>query len=71
MNDTPVKYDHVKDVPTDLLAHNVVGSLIFCKGNLNRYKEVIACLIRELRGEPHPPEVQDAMNASEAEDRGG
>ena len=54
--------DHISEVPTDLLAHNFVGSLIRAEGNLNRYKELTMILIRELRGEPHPKEIQDAMD---------
>lgn len=45
------KYARIEDVPTDLLAHNFVGSLILAKGNLNQYKELTKMLIRELRGE--------------------
>jgi hypothetical protein len=56
------QYASIKDVPTDLLAHNFVGSLILCKGDLNKYKEMTMVLIRELRGEPHPPEIKAAMD---------
>lgn len=56
-----VKYNSVKEVPTDILAHNVVGSLILCKGSLNKYKDVIELLIRELRDEPHPKVIQDII----------
>lgn len=63
-----IRYDHIKDVPTDLLAHNVVGSLITCEGNLNRYKDIISLLIRELRGEPHPPEIQAALDRKVTDD---
>lgn len=52
-------YDCVKDVPTDVLASRFVGSLILCKGNLNKYKELTAYMIRELRGEPHPVKMAD------------
>jgi hypothetical protein len=52
------QYNNIKDVPTDLLAHNVVGSLILCKGDLNKYRECLAMLIRELRSEEHPPEIK-------------
>lgn len=57
MNDNTPKesYAHIKDVPTELLAHNFVGTLILCKGNLNQYKALTEMLIRGLRGEPDPP----------------
>lgn len=54
-------YKNIKDVPTDLLAHNVISSLILCK-DLNQYKEVVSMLIRELRGEPQPKEIQEALD---------
>jgi hypothetical protein len=57
----PDKYNSIKEVPTDLLASNVVGSLILCKGDLNKYRETIGVLIRELRGEEHPPEIKAAL----------
>jgi hypothetical protein len=60
-----ITHKSIKDVPTDLLAHNVVGSLILCKGDLNKYKETIAVLIRELREEKHPPEIQAALDKPE------
>ncbi len=48
------RFVRIEDVPTDLLAHNFVGSLILAKGNLNKYKELTKMLIRELRGESAP-----------------
>jgi hypothetical protein len=62
-----MKYASLKEVPSETLAHNVVGSLILCDGHLNKYKEVIAVLIRELRGEPHPPEIQAALDKNDRE----
>lgn len=52
--DRQTAYEAVKDIPTDELASRVVSSLIMAKGNLNKYESLIAMLIRELRGEPHP-----------------
>jgi hypothetical protein len=68
---TTKRYKNIREVPTDLLAHNFVGSLIRCKGDLQKYKELTMLLIRELRGEPHPSFVQDAINAHKAEEGGG
>ena len=50
----PPRYTNIQDVPTDLLAHNFVGTLILAKGNLNKYDELTKMLIRQLRGEPDP-----------------
>jgi hypothetical protein len=66
-----MKYASLKEVPSEMLAHNVVGSLIFCEGDLHKYKEVIAVLIRELRGEPHPPEIQTALDKRKRNELGG
>lgn len=53
-----MKYTDIKEVPTPLLASQVVSRLISCEGNLNRYKTIITILIRELRGEPQLYEMQ-------------
>ena len=42
-------YDNLTEVPTDVLASRVVGSLINCEGNLNRYKLVLQDFIRATR----------------------
>ena len=44
-------YGSIRDVPTEQLAANFVGSLIRAKGNLNEYQILTEILIRELRGE--------------------
>ena len=55
MTEEPAKrYERIEDVPTDLLAHNFVGTLILAEGNLNKYDELAKMLIRQLRGEPDP-----------------
>ena len=56
MSENPhsVNYERIADVPTDVLAHRFVGTLILCRGNLNEYEALTAHMIRELRGEPHP-----------------
>lgn len=44
-------FEHLRDIPSDELAHRVVTSLIRCKGNLQLYKQVIAMLIVQMREE--------------------
>jgi hypothetical protein len=62
---------NLKDIKTETLAHNVIGSLIFCKGDLFKMKDVIAVLIRELRGEEHPPEIKAALDKPKINGMGG
>lgn len=47
----PTKYARLRDMPADVLASRVVGSLIHQKGNLNEYQRVIAALIINMRAE--------------------
>lgn len=46
-----IDYLGIKDIPSRELAQRVVGSLILCKGNLNRYAIVLEALIIALREE--------------------
>lgn len=72
MNDRTRAYDKISDIPADVLASRFVGTLIMAKGNLNKYKEITAHLIRELRGEPHPggPHVQEVAEGDTEKGRG-
>ena len=58
--DRPLYYARIQDVPTDLLAHNFVGSLIKAKGDLSKWDALAAMLIRQLRGEPDPEPTEAA-----------
>ncbi len=44
-------YKRLRDMPADVLATRVVGSLILAKGNLNEYANVIEALIVNMRAE--------------------
>jgi hypothetical protein len=61
-----IMFKNIKEIPTDLLAHNLVASLIVCEGNLKAFQEVIAYLLRELRNEPHPEDIKEAVLEVEA-----
>lgn len=58
----PRRYATIQEVPTDLLAHNFVGSLIMAKGNIQKWDELAKMLIRELRGEPAPANAPDSKD---------
>lgn len=61
----------IKQIPTDDLARETFAGLLRCRGSKILCQELLAFLIRELRNEEHPQRVQDALNAAEAEERGG
>lgn len=44
-------YNCLSEVPADVLASRIVGKLIFCKGNLNKYARVIEGFISKYRAE--------------------
>lgn len=50
----PAQYEHIKDVPTDMLAYNFVSTLIHAKGDISKWDALAKMLIRQLRGEPDP-----------------
>lgn len=54
-------YEKITDIPTDELASRLVQMLILAEGNLNEHHAQLAYVIRDLRGEPHPPEMVEAM----------
>ena len=44
-------YERLRDVPAEVLASRLVGSLILQKGNLNMYKVVLTKFIESVRAE--------------------
>jgi hypothetical protein len=51
MDDEPKASPRIRDVPTDVLAHNVVGQLIKAKGQINLWDILLEHLIKLMREE--------------------